>query len=144
MSTTNVPKRHRKLNKTTEAAARVLRTPCVATPSGSYRGWDWQGRVMCTQWEGLNGRSGVSVSNLGILLRRNTNYEYQWSALHLGTFVPLQEFQIEHIPPVSLPWPENKTCASSLLPFPLELKMGLGTPGYHSVLVQVASLLEGF
>lgn len=52
--------------------------------------------------------------------------------LHLGTFAPLQEFQMEHIPPASCSWPENKTCASSILPFPLELKMGLGTSGYHT------------
>lgn len=81
--------------------------------------------------------------NLGVLLREARNYECQWSGLPLGTFVPLQEFQIEHTPPVSCSWPD-KTCVSSMLPFPLELKMGLRTSGYHSVLLQVASLLEGF
>lgn len=144
MSTTNVLKTLEAEQSHRASGKHILYTPYVATPSGAYEGSHPQSRVMCTQWEGLNGRSGMFATNLGVLLRRARNYEYQWSGLHLGTFVTLQEFQMEHTPPTSCSWPENKTCASSVLPFPLELEMGVGTSGYHSVLLQVACLLEGF
>ena len=68
--------------------------------------------------------------------------------LHLGIFALLQEFQMEHTPPASCSWPETKTRVSSMLPFPLDLKIGLrilsheSRPG-HSALLQVASHPEG-
>lgn len=107
-------------------------TPCVATPSGSHKGLVRQSRVMCTQWQRLRGKSGCLLGIGEFCWGQGEILNNSGRVLHLGTFVPLQEFQMEQSPLASWSCPKNKTCASSMLPFPLELKMRLGSSGYHT------------
>lgn len=124
--TTDVLKRRWKLSKPTEAAASMFYTLLV---------WPHlQFPTTCKAGSCLHGGRAQMVGHgclLGIRECRWGGVEIMTSSGQVYYLFFCKNFRLCTLYLWAAPGQKNKTCASSMLPFPLELKMGLGTAGYE-------------